>query len=54
MKPVDNKSSITLLQYYLHNLYNTLEQRILVTVKSKDISIRVYFALDHKIIILLF
>ena len=49
MKPVDNKSSITLLQHYLHNLYNIpLEQRILVTVKSKDISIRVYFALDHK------
>ena len=25
MKPVDNKSSITLLQHFLHNLYNTLE-----------------------------
>ena len=29
MKPVDNKSSITLLQHYLHNLYNIpLDQKL--------------------------
>ena len=47
MKPVDNKSSITLLQHYLHNLYN-------IPLEQKLYQLEYILHLFLKIIILLF